>query len=565
MMDRTRTARQRKSEGAHYTPVALADFVAAHIADAFKGHLAGGVKILDPACGDGSLLVALVQALQQRDDHAKIAVTGFDTSADAISRTGKALGFLSSNDVELRVEDFLEAVAPSLTLQAPLFDGATAPGLFDAVIANPPYVRTQVLGAERAQRLAQIFALDGRVDLYFAFVQAIRHVLKPGGVAGIIVSNRFMTTQAGASMRQSIQNDFEIIGVFDLGDTRLFEAAVLPAVVILRQKSAEAQSPIAKFTSIYSVRDKIEATDADTVFAAITAPGLYKLPSGDVFEVKQGRLDFGVSRRDVWRLSTDESNEWLARVTSNTAMTFGDVGPIRVGIKTTADKVFIRSDWDSMPEDEKPELLRPLITHHGAKRFRARSVSSAPQVLYTHVVKNGRRVAVDLTGYPKSARYLEKHRDVLAGRSYVSAAGRKWYEIWVPQDPDAWTLPKLVFRDISEEPIFWLDREGGVVNGDCYWLAAEAEKIDLLYLAAAVGNSTFIESFYDRRFNNKLYSGRRRFMTQYVRDFPLPDPESEVAKEMIAICRNLTEASDTDSSPLAAKLDALTWTAFGLT
>ena len=77
--------------------------------------------------------------------------------------------------------------------------------------------------------------------------------------------------------------------------------------------------------------------------------------------------------------------------------------------------------------------------------------------------------------------------------------------------------PKLVFRDISEQPTFWLDFEGSVVNGDCYWLTPESQgSDDRLWLAAAVANSTFIESFYDHRFNNKLYAGRRRFITQYV-------------------------------------------------
>ena len=104
--------------------------------------------------------------------------------------------------------------------------------------------------------------------------------------------------------------------------------------------------------------------------------------------------------------------------------------------------------------------------------------------------------------------------------SYTTAnivldAGREWFEIWVPQDPDRWVAPKLVFRDISEKPTFWIDTTGGIVNGDCYWLAAEkAEDTDLLWLACAVANSAFIEEFYDHRFNNKLYSGRRRFITQ---------------------------------------------------
>ena len=66
---------------------------------------------------------------------------------------------------------------------------------FDAVIANPPYVRTQVLGAATAQELARRFRLTGRVDLYHAFAKAIANVLKPGGILGLLTSNRFSDRQ----------------------------------------------------------------------------------------------------------------------------------------------------------------------------------------------------------------------------------------------------------------------------------------------------------------------------------------------------------------------------------
>ena len=39
------------------------------------------------------------------------------------------------------------------------------------------------------------------------------------------------------------------------------------------------------------------------------------------------------------------------------------------------------------------------------------------------------------------------------------------------------------------------------------------------------------------RFNNKLYAGRRRFITQYVEQFPLPDPDREESKTIIALAK----------------------------
>jgi hypothetical protein len=171
------------------------------------------------------------------------------------------------------------------------------------------------------------------------------------------------------------------------------------------------------------------------------------------------------------------------------------------------------------------ELLRPLITHHVAKRWRV-SESLKTRVLYPHTTNaRGKRVAVDLADYPHAAAYLESHRAQLEGRKYVAEAGRKWYEIWVPQQPRDFAKPKIVWPDISESPTFFLDTSGAIVNGDCYWMTLR-DGIDdddrWLYMLLAVANSSFIERFYDTMFHNKLYARRRRFMTQYVRQFPLP-------------------------------------------
>ena len=105
-----------------------------------------------------------------------------------------------------------------------------------------------------------------------------------------------------------------------------------------------------------------------------------------------------------------------------------------------------------------------------------------------------------------------------------------------------------------------------MVNGDCYWLINTNQiATDLLWLAAAIGNSSFIEHYYDNRFNNKLYAGRRRFITQYVEKFPLPDPTSALSCAMISTTKRIykgTPSNETDE--LQKELDAMVWKAFGL-
>jgi len=137
---------------------------------------------------------------------------------------------------------------------------------------------------------------------------------------------------------------------------------------------------------------------------------------------------------------------WLARVKANSACAFADVAKICVGIKTTADSVFVRDDWETLPKPERPEneLLHPLVTHHIAARWHLPAdVASTRQVLYPYVDNATERLPVHLADYPRARAYLQKHRAKLESRSYVIESGRSWYEVWVPHRPSDWTRLKL--------------------------------------------------------------------------------------------------------------------------
>lgn len=551
----------RKSTGAHYTPKTLADFAAKEITRAWaKQPISGRIRVLDPAVGDGELLLSILAELSGHG-YLNIEALGFDTDQSSIELAATRIKRVFPQiSPRLMWEDFLDFAL--MYGSGDLFSTVFEP--CDLVIANPPYVRTQVMGAEKAQKLAYQFGLSGRVDLYYAFILGIARLLRPGGIAGIIVSNRFMTTKSGACVRKSILEEFDVLHVWDLGDTRLFEAAVLPAVLLAKRKNGEPHLTKPQFTSIYLTEDT-PSQRCSNIVEALGKSGIVEMDNGQHYLVRHGSLEYGKNLDGVWRIATVTSEKWLGTVETRNFCTFGDVGKIRVGVKTTADKVFIRSDWDDWPEEERPELLRPLITHHVARRFKALEPERQRQILYTHDVVEGKRVAVNLDEFPQSARYLNCYRSILEQREYVLQAGRKWFEIWVPQNPDAWAQPKIVFRDITEKPTFWMDLSEAIVNGDCYWLACEKpQQTDLLWLALAVGNSSFIEMFYDHRFNNRLYAGRRRFMTQYVEKFPLPDPETELSRRIIRVAKEIYDLIPSHSvRDLETELDQLVWQAFG--
>lgn len=212
-------------------------------------------------------------------------------------------------------------------------------------------------------------------------------------------------------------------------------------------------------------------------------------------------------------------------------------------------------------QQEKP-LLLPLITHDNVTPWQV-AEHLKTKVLYPYDLTKDKRTLLDMTLYPSAMAYLESHAEQLKGRRYVVEGGRQWFELWVPHKPSLWKVPKIVFPDISVDARFAIDWSGAVVNGDCYWISlADFDNEDIAYLMLAVANSKLGLRFYDEVCGNKLYSGRRRWMTQYVARLPLPDPGTQASNDLIDAVRNMLATESAPDSTHFAAIDDLVESCF---
>ncbi len=438
----------------------------------------------------------------------------------------------------------------------------------DVVIANPPYVRTQILGSEKAQELAKKFNLKGRVDLYYPFLIAMTESLKEGGILGVITSNRYLSTKGGESIRKYLVNNYNVIELIDLGDTKLFDVAVLPAIFIGR-KSKAPDSSNSRFSKIYEELNgyKGDLKSAESIFEILNSKGSgYYNVGAKKYKKSEGILKYDSCSGSPWEMLSDEEARWTSIIDKNAACVIGDLFKVRVGIKTTADKVFISDCWEELGNDQpEEELLKELISQENIEPW-ALSDKVKLRVLYPHFSERGKKKTIDIDKYPKTKNYFLSHQDQLKSRKYVIDAGREWFEIWVPQKPDLWGKSKLVFPDISVTPRFYFDSRGKLVNGNCYWIVGEQETdIEKLLLIQGVANSKLMTRYHDLVFNNKLYSGRRRYFSQYVERYPLPDINSEHAKEIVQLVRNLNnESKNATIETLQEQLEESVAKAFGV-
>ena len=127
----------RKRLGAWYTPPALVDHVLDTVLDpVLAGRPSGdGLRILDPACGDGRFLVAAGERVRRRFGRVPDGcLTGVDIDRAAVAVAAAALG----PGADLRTGDAL--------------DGAVPAGPFDVVVGNPPFLNQLAAGTSRGGR-----------------------------------------------------------------------------------------------------------------------------------------------------------------------------------------------------------------------------------------------------------------------------------------------------------------------------------------------------------------------------------------------------------------------------
>ena len=129
----------RKSHGIHYTPSRLARFVARRALSGLGGSaLTRELVVLDPACGDGELLLA-VAAEAEAAGRSSPHLVGVDRDEEAILAAQERLTGVAAASVVVEKRDFR-----ALGIEKASY----LPSSYDLVISNPPYVRTQVLGRQ---------------------------------------------------------------------------------------------------------------------------------------------------------------------------------------------------------------------------------------------------------------------------------------------------------------------------------------------------------------------------------------------------------------------------------
>lgn len=71
---------------------------------------------------------------------------------------------------------------------------------------------------------------------------------------------------------------------------------------------------------------------------------------------------------------------------------------------------------------------------------------------------------------------------------------------------------------------------------------------DYLLLATGVANSETMERYYNIKFQNVLYNGRKRYLTQYVKDYLLPPIDNKHSQKIIELVKKIIKCQQYDEN-----------------
>lgn len=211
-LERVKAREERYRLGQFFTPPAIAEFMAQAIRDIEPG------TVLDPGVGGGVLLRAVGEGPRR---------FGLDVDPLAVELAAPSLG----PDAELAVGDFLDPLSWPLSLES-----------FDAIIANPPYVRHHNMSAEHkalAQRYSarlrsKVSSLSGSY-VYFFLESLLR--LNEGGRLVFITPTEFLDVRYGGAVKAALLDACEIDEVLVLEmDELAFDGVLTTSAITVATK-----------------------------------------------------------------------------------------------------------------------------------------------------------------------------------------------------------------------------------------------------------------------------------------------------------------------------------------
>ena len=454
-------------------------------------------------------------------------------------------------------------------------------GGFDVIVGNPPYIRIQTLPKDDAAWYSDHYrAAGGSYDIYVLFVERALELLRPGGVFGMILPNKFFTASYGEGLRKLLSEHKAVWQVVDFEDAQVFEFSTTYTCLLFLRKE-----PNPKVTYVPA---------GDWLKAQPDQPAL--LPD-----------DLRETLTDGKRLG---ERPWILMSAPKTALKdkleaagsqLGEIAErIFQGLKTSADKTYIlekvgersgqvsaRSKSQERTYQLEPELLKPLVKGGQMRRY---LIEEPPRVVLFPYAKGQLLSEGEIDSRcPLTWQYLLDNKKLLEKRERGRFAGEHWWQYGRTQALEVMELPKIVTPDIAASASFGYDSEGRY-----YFTGGGAGGYGILlkegwsyFYVLGLLNSKLLD-WYLQQVSSPFRGGYFSYEARFIRQLPIrrinfDDPTDvarhdrivEMVEEMLRLQKEHAKAEALKEDRrhdlarhierLDAEIDALVYELYGLT
>ena len=547
---------KRKSQGIYYTPTFVTEYIVKQTVGKYleeNGYNPSKPpRVLDMACGSGSFLIEAFDTIddfvakqrgqayappsptrhsvtpspnpKQSDlgrageglfDRARQlevlenCIFGVDKDKQAVevARLNLLLRALHSRDKL----PMLENIAYSDSLHKETFESnfsqVVKEGGFDIIIGNPPYVRIQTLDKMEVDYFNQNFeSATGSYDIYVLFVEKAMQLLKPNGVMGFILPNKFMQVDYGEGLRKLLSENKYVEQIVDFKAFQVFEGATTYTCLLFLRKK---QNPTFKLVVPVSPEEK----------------------TSEIFNVPSTEVSTASLTSNAWSLSDSRAIGLLEKIKGANSIPLLEVpSDMSRGSSSGADNIFILSkmtggrykskDGDTVEIEAKVLRVPLYATDFGRYNFRP---EAKERIIFPYkVTSDGYSLFEESEfkkNFPKAFAYLLKHKKELEERKDYKI----WYAFSAPRNLHLHDIAQLVVPLLADKGLyaflpnnqsdFCLMASGG------FSISVLDKSISPAYILGLLNSTALF--WYLRQISNVFRGGWITCTKQYVGQLPI--------------------------------------------
>jgi adenine-specific DNA-methyltransferase len=448
------------------------------------------LKILDPACGCGEILISCyfilkdvfeknleeinrVNSLDLKKDGipkhiVKYNLYGFDIDEIALKILGidmfEISGELSEN---LKEVDFL---ASNIDVS------------FNIILGNPPYVGHKSVDKEYSKLLKATYKniFKDKGDISYCFFQAALNNLTKDGKLTFITSRYFIESPSGEELRKILKEICSPYKIVDFYGIRPFKNIGIDPVIIFLKNKEELNREIEVIKPIHKLKRNKEK--------------FYKsLFENEGNYYKQFYINKNNLNNKGWILRDGRERNIIAKIEEKSFTHLYNICDSYQGIITGCDKAFVVDTKTIKERKLEEDIIKPWIKSSYINKNKVNFKDS--YLICSDLINN-------IEDFPNTIEYISEYKDKLLERRECKKGIRNWYELQWGRKKEIFDGEKIVFPYKSSNNRFALDK-GTYFSADVYALVLK-ENVPFTYKYLLELLNSKVYEFYFQSFAKKL-------------------------------------------------------------